>query len=134
MRRAKLSIAQEFISLDAEKKEALTELITEKKVTKSEVRRIIGHIKNGEKDEPIQSPFSRHSLEETRRHSIERIFTRYIASLKFCMMRLDEILDSLDENECVLNEMPMQYRRSIQMQIDSLMRVKSRTQRNLPPM
>lgn len=134
LRSAKLSMAQEFTSLDDEQKEKLTELITEDKISKNEIRHIIRHIKEQEKEATTQPFFSHYSLEETRRRGIDRAFAKYIALLRFCMMRLDEILDSLDENEWIVSDLLMQYRRSLHTQIDGLIRVKSRTQHSLPPM
>ena len=139
MRGAKLGMMQELLSLDGdEHAEALTELIVEKKVTtKSEVRRIVRQMKSfggskGEKRNLLaeQQPFSYYySVREVRQHVLDRAFSKFIASLKVCMIRLDEVLGSLDENdEWVVRETLMQCRRSIHNQIDSLIILKMRTQ------
>lgn len=160
LRSAKVGMFQELLALgcaDQNATEALTELIVEKKVTTtSEVRRIVRHAKGSqrgvgggkstfrleseaeeENGSRQQSPFPRYySARQVRQHVLDRAFSKYIASLKVCMMRLDEVLDSIDENEeWVVREMLMQYRKSIHQHIDSLIRLKARTQRllELPP-
>ncbi|MGI0090231.1 MAG: ParB/RepB/Spo0J family partition protein [Nitrososphaerales archaeon] len=147
LRGAKLGMAQELLSLgsDDEHTEALTELIIEKKVkTGSEVRRIIRHSMSshsiGEKENRNLLAEQRQQQEEddstyyystrdVRQHALDRAFNKYIASLKVCMMRLDEVLDSIDENEeWVVRETLMQYRGYVHKHIDSLIRLKMRTQ------
>ena len=89
------------------------------------------HNQQEEGEDGFQASFPRYySVQQIRQHVLDRAFTKYIATLKVCMMRLDEVLDSLDENkEWVVRETLMQYRKSVHNQIDSLIGLKMRTQR-----
>jgi hypothetical protein len=55
---------------------------------------------------------------------IERALMKSIASLKVCMMRLDDALDHLDDNEWLVRETLMQHRAFIHQQINSLLRLR----------
>lgn len=96
-----------------------------------ENKNILNHHNQQEEEDSFQTPFPRYySIEQIRQHVLDRAFSKYIATLKVCMMRLDEVLDSLDENkEWVVRETLMQYRKSVHNQIDSLIGLKMRTQR-----
>src|SRR5487761_1250045 len=76
-----------------------------------------------------QAPFSYHlPLHEVRHRVLDSAFRKYIVSLKLCMSRMDEVLDSLDKNgEWIAWEALIHYRKSIHGQIDSLMRLKKKT-------
>lgn len=124
------------MSLDGDDKEPLIELIIKRKITtSSEVRRIIREMRN---EKPLEAKSkadtsSFYALRETRQHILDRAFARYITALKLCLMRLDEIIDSLADDEWIVKYTFMQYRISINRQMESLMRLKKRTQHELPP-
>ncbi|MDG6995475.1 MAG: ParB/RepB/Spo0J family partition protein [Nitrososphaerota archaeon] len=163
LRSAKVGMAQEILPLvdDEQIAEVITELVVEGKVaTSSELRHIVSDMTKSccnrtdipkqlvprkrsefdckqEQEESDKSLFSyRFSMQEVRQHVLDRAFSKYIASLRLCMTRMDEVLDSLDENEeWVVRETLMQYRKSIHGQIDSLIRLKKKktaTSRFLP--
>lgn len=144
VRSAQVGMAQELLSLGEREDttEALTELIVKKKLTsRSEVRRLVLQAKRSlppagsgrhRLDDPGQPPPNYFSSKEIRQHTLDRAFSKYIATLKVCMMRMDDVLDSLDENdEWAVREILMQYRKLIHRHIDVLMRVKTRTRRLL---
>jgi hypothetical protein len=60
---------------------------------------------------------------------VERALMKCIASLKVCMMRFDDALDHLDDNEWLVREMLMQHRAFIHQQINSLLKLKRKIKR-----
>jgi ParB family chromosome partitioning protein len=128
-RRTTPSVAQELLSLDEEHRATLSKIIVEKKVTRSEVRRIIKQVREGYDAEPITSYYS---LEERRQRMIERALMKCIASSKVCMMRFDDALEYVDDNEWLVREMLMQHRAFIHWQIDNLLKLKRKIKRQPP--
>lgn len=136
LRSAKVGVAQELITLHSQElREELTAMIFEQRITSSrDVRRVVRDMNNNEKPVEMEQPFlSYYSGEEIRQNSLERTFGKYITSLKLCLLRLDEVLNSLSKDEWVVRDMLMQYRWNIHDQIDSLMMLKRKTSRMLPP-
>lgn len=158
VRSARVGMAEELLSLTRDNADehtigVLTDLIAKKQITKNEIRSIVKGMKSDhdmdsvlcntsafsdlevskeEEDRAIPVFRGYNYLQRVRQHIIERAFSKYTASLKVCLMRLDEVLDSLDnDGEWVMRETLMYYRRSIHRHIDSLMRLKTRTQRLL---
>ena len=155
LRSAKVGMAEEILPLvdDEEIAESMTELVVERKVTtSSELRQIVNDLsKNSrsraerkgesvprkqsdlehdqEQEPQDQAPLAYNfSMQEVRQHGLERAFSKYISSLKLCMTRMDEVLDSLDRNEeWVVWENLMHQRKSIHAQIDMLIRLKKKT-------
>jgi ParB family chromosome partitioning protein len=145
VRGAQVAMAEELLSL-TKKEDAtklLTDLIVKKKLTnRNEIRRFVRNAKRNllllegnKQKESFDSPqlFSNYySTREIRQHTLDRAFNKYIASLKVCMMRMDDVLDSIDENEeWVIRETLLQYRKRIHNLIDSLIVLKAKTQRML---
>jgi ParB family chromosome partitioning protein len=128
-RRTTPSVAQELLSLDEEHRATLSKIIVEKKVTRSEVRRIIKCVRAECDAELIASYYP---LEERSHRMINRILTKCITSLRVCMMRLDDALESVDKDEWVLREVLMQHRILLHQQIDSLLKLKKKIQFLLP--
>jgi ParB family chromosome partitioning protein len=138
LRGAKVGIAQELLSLDDEKqREAVGQLVINGEANREEIRYAIREIKNKSAQDSgllLPTPFySSNLLEEKRRRAIDKAFAKYITSFRICMMRLDEVLDSLDKDEWVLRSALMLHRRSVHQQIDSLMKLRKRTMYKLPP-
>jgi ParB family transcriptional regulator, chromosome partitioning protein len=122
--RKNASIAQELFSLDAQGKKRLTNLIVNQNLTRDSVREIISKLNYTAKDEePLQSYYS---TKMRRQHIMERMLTKCITSFKVCMMRIDEIVEYVDEDDWVLREVFMQYRQFAHQQIDSLLGVKKK--------
>ncbi|MEM3490063.1 MAG: hypothetical protein QXO75_10490 [Nitrososphaerota archaeon] len=61
-------------------------------------------------------------------HRIDRALARCIASLKVCMMRLDDALQYVDDDEWIVRELLMQRRSFIHQQVDNLLKLKKRIQ------
>lgn len=144
VRGAQVAIAEELLSL-SNKREAtkvLTDLIVEKKLTnRNEVRHLVTNAKRDllvhddsraklvTSSETYPSYFS---AREVRQHRLDRAFKKYIATLKVCMMRMDDVLNSFDDGEeWIVKETLLHYRKLIHKHIDSLLILEARTQRML---
>ncbi|MDG6919139.1 MAG: ParB/RepB/Spo0J family partition protein [Nitrososphaerota archaeon] len=133
LRGAKVGLAQELIPLDDEKREELTELIARTGLTKrSEVRRLVRKLAleayDGAPGTWRQRP-SEYEKTELRAHMIERTLAKCIASLKESMGRFDQVMSSLptdDKDFWILSEAIMWHRRSMNSQIDDLLRLRKR--------
>ncbi len=131
LRAAKLGVAQELLAANLNNDEdnfpnALAELVLNKKgLTTREMRRVV---REANRDEKIAAPRSYYSSMEIRGHVLDRAFNKYIASMKVCMMRLDEVLDTLDETqEWEVKEALFQHRILLHSQIDNLIRLRGKT-------
>jgi ParB family chromosome partitioning protein len=143
VRRAQVGMAQELLSLgetEGAATEALAELIANKKITdKNDVRRLVMLAKRNQRagkrvqvDDGVPIPSDRFSGREIRKHTLDRAFSKYIAALKVCMMRLDDVLDSIDEtDEWIVRELLLQYRKQVHKHIDGLIGLKVKTRRLL---
>jgi ParB family chromosome partitioning protein len=138
VRGAQVGLAQELLSLSEGEgtAEALTELIGKKRITsRTEVRQLVMQAKKNfhhedllQKDRSDQNSPGFFSSKEIRQHTVERAFSKYIATLKVCMMRMDDVLDSIDEDdEWAVREILMQYRKLVHKHIDILMKLKVKT-------
>jgi len=128
--RKSASIAQELFSVNDQGMKSLTNLIVDRNLTRDNVRKIINKLNctvNGEKS--LQSYYS---TTMRRQHIMERVLTKCITSFKVCMMRIDEIIDYVDEDEWILREVLMQYRQFTHRQIDSLLIVKKKIAARYP--
>jgi|SRR5215212_399292 len=123
--RKNASVAQELFALETKDKESLTNLIVDQNLTRENVRAIISKLNYKENDEePLLSYYSNKIKHQ---HIIERTLTKCIMSFKVCMMRIDQILDDVDdESDWLLREVLMEYRQSVHKEIDSLLRVKKK--------
>jgi len=126
-----VSAAQELLSLDEKQKASVSQIIAKRKVTKSEIRQVVRRLKQLDKID--DEPATLFNSIENRRLAIDRALAKYIASLKICMIREDDIIESLDADEWIVSEILKQYRRVIHRQIDKLMKLKRTTQQRLPP-
>ena len=149
LRSAKVGMVQEILPLVGvgDTAESMTKLVVERKVnTSSELRHIVNDMAKNSRPRPYsreenvarkmnsfeqelglndQASFS---SQEIRQHVLDRAFGKYISSLKLCMTRMDEVLDSLDRNEeWVVWENLMYHRKSVHAQIDMLIRLKKKT-------
>jgi ParB family transcriptional regulator, chromosome partitioning protein len=123
------SVAQELISLDEERRNEISKLILKTNMTSREVRGIVKNIKK-EEDESLFSIY--YSLDDKRQRVIERVLTKCIASFKVCMMRFDDALGYLDQDEWLLWDALMQYRSFTHQQIDSLLKLQKKIIRKSP--
>ncbi len=133
LRGAKLGLTQELESLEDEDRKAISAFILEAGLDRSEIRQIVKLVKEERKTEGAGPAIPYYVAEETRRRSLSRAISKFIASLEICMMRLDDIVNSLEESEWVVRDLLMHDRSSIHGQIDALMRLKRKIQHELPP-
>lgn len=114
------SVAQEILSLDDGLKRRLTDLIVNESVTRSQIRHIVRQVRvTGS-----TSDISFYALQERRQYSITRTFGRYIICLRLCLLRLDEVINSISDDEWVVKDMLTEHRRVIHNQIDHLVKMK----------
>jgi ParB family chromosome partitioning protein len=134
LRGAKVSLTQELFSLNEDDKNALAAFIAENQhLARDDVRLVAQLIKRGEGINLARAPLSGYAEEEARRHYLERVVGKFISILEVCEMRLDEVLDNLEKDEWVLREILAQQRMLIHDQIDSLMKLRRRFRRHMPP-
>lgn len=135
LRSAKVSLAQELLSLGDDDKMALTSFIAESKLaTSSDVRRVVRLVKTGEGlGQTTPDYLSYYTVQEARLHSLDRVIGKIIASLEVCKMRMDDVLNTMDKDEWVIKDILIQYRVSIHNQVDTLMKLRRRMRRELPP-
>jgi ParB family chromosome partitioning protein len=135
-RRKNPSIAQELLSLDAEDRDRVAQLIIHdrKEATHREVRNIVRHVKEHDSDELdfLESEYQ-HSMEEQRGNSLGRVLAKCIAALKLYMERLDDIYEHVDEDEWVVRDMLMRHRWVIDQEVNGLMNLRRKTMRCPPP-
>ena len=132
-RRIAPSIASELVPLDEETQIELGEYITERKtVTRTEVREFIRHSKGSRarkgREIPRPSPTS-YELMELRTHIIDRTLAKCVASLKESQLRFDDAMSALedkDERSWVIKEALTWHRRSINSQLDDLLRLRKK--------
>lgn len=124
------SVAQEILSLDEDQRQTVLELIVDKKVTRRRIRHIVKQVRE---DHGSELNLHNYSKDEKRQLVINRILTKYITSLRICMMRLDDALDTVDEGEWLVREILGQHRSFIHNQIDRLLKFKKILQRVSPP-
>jgi len=133
LRGAKVGLTQELEALDGDDMKAVTSLITEAGLTRGDIRQVVRLMKEDSRAEPTKPAISYYVAAEVRQRSLVRAIGKFIASLEVCMMRLDDIVNSLDESEWVVRDILTQNRSSIHGQIDALMKLKRKIQRELPP-
>lgn len=118
--------AQELLSLDSEDMIRLSSSVAGKSLTRDHVRLIVRSLKENADDHLFRRDYS---SKERRQHMMERTLTRCIASFKVCMIRIDEILDSVEEDDWMLREVLMHYRNATHQQIDKLLYLKKKLSR-----
>ncbi|MDG6943088.1 MAG: ParB/RepB/Spo0J family partition protein [Nitrososphaerota archaeon] len=133
LRGAKVGVAQELIPLDNGQREELVELIARAGLSKrSEVRRLVRKLTVEDNDYgpgAWRRGLSAYERTEVRAHMIERTLAKCIASLKENMGRFDHAMSSLpadDEDSWILSEALMWHRRSMNSQMDDLLRLRKR--------
>lgn len=121
---ASVSTLQEVIALQDEfTRSELAELIVQDNLRRDNVRRIVRHIKNVEEkdDEVISNTY------ENLTDSYDIAIKKSIAVLKTTLIRLDEIINSIDKNSkysWILRDLLLENRKSVHRQIDSLYKLR----------
>jgi ParB family transcriptional regulator, chromosome partitioning protein len=120
-----LSQAREMTGLAVEDQLALAEDITKNNLSSRAVKRIVAEIKSAEVQAGPFSPYSE-AKSAQRMQQIERTLNKCIASLKTSMLRFDEIIEQIDEDEWILRETLTDHRRQLHKQVDSLLKLRKR--------
>jgi ParB family chromosome partitioning protein len=125
-RRITPSVAQELLSLDEGVKEQIGEFATKERITVQVARRLVRHIKE---ERSVYELWSQPSLaEDEHTQKIERAIRaidKCLASLRVCLMRVDDVVDSFEE-EWMLREIMMVHRIAIHGMIDNLIKLKKK--------
>lgn len=125
-RRIAPSIAQELLSLGDGMTENLAEIVVKESLTRREVRHIVRRVRAGYEADPFPNLGY---LEDRRQHMIDRALSKYIVSLKLCLMRMGDALHDV-EDEFFIRQILLECRMSVNRHLDSLYRLRKRTQRN----
>jgi ParB family chromosome partitioning protein len=117
------SVAQELLNLDEEEAKKVTELIVERRVTRSEVRTMVRRVREGRELDPPY-PWQVSSNTERGSRGVERALNRCIAALKICLYRVNEAVEDVEDWQ--MKEILWQHREGLNRQIDSLIRLKKK--------
>ena len=128
------SIGEEIMSLGEEgERIELGRRAIEEKLSRSEVRNLVKHIKNEDEAVDYSSfvdsiPYSYSDLERQQR-STDRALAKSIAALKVALYRIDDSLDIL-ESGWVIRELLFEHRKAIHSQIDALIKLRKRVSKH----
>jgi ParB family chromosome partitioning protein len=130
------SHAQELRGLNEEDSLRISEIVVESRISAKQVRNIVKRTKTEGRDlSSFDSFFSEPlPIDETERrlYQIDRKFGKCIAALKAMMIRFDEVIDTLDEeNEWAIRQLLLEDRNLLHQHIDNMMRMKQKTRRTL---
>lgn len=123
--RKSVSVLEELLPLPEEDRLQLCELAATGNMTKEEMRHAVDVVRVARK----KSEESYYSIQDRKRKLIERAIIGYITSFKICMIRLDEVLNSIDEDEWLTREVLLEQRALIHKQVDILLKLRKRSRR-----
>jgi ParB family chromosome partitioning protein len=131
-RRITPTIAQELVTLKPEEAIKLSETITRDKLTRREVRLFRRRASNLFQSVDDLQPNYFDTMVERRRQHIHRALGQSVAALRVCLMRVDDVIDYLD-NEWVVKESLFELRKSLHKHIDDLLVLRKKLEVSLPP-
>ncbi len=115
-------VAEELAFLDPSDVSAKFQLLTRGDATRSEVRKRIDQLKRAEMGEGGATLPG-----EAAHRKIRRAMSRSMASLKVCMMQIDDAIDSLDEDEWpARRDALIRYRSQLHQFIDEIIAMQKR--------
>jgi ParB family transcriptional regulator, chromosome partitioning protein len=117
------SQASELLGLDREEQSLLSDLVAGTKVPSKTVRRLAKEIKS------YQDPFEAPDIREMKDRHIQRTLSKCILLLKTTLIRLDDVIQHMDENNWMAREVIMTDRTVIHDQIDRLIKLRIRLNR-----
>ena len=112
------SQAYELLGLEEDEQRALSDFVAKNKVPSKMVRKLAKEVKSN------QDPFSMFNPHEPSDRRIYKTLQKTILLLKTTMIRLDDIIDHVDEENWVLKETLAAQRVAIHQQIDELIRLR----------
>jgi ParB family chromosome partitioning protein len=131
-RRMTPSVAQELVTLKPDEAIRLSEIITRDKLTRREVRLFKRKASNLFRSTENLQPNYFDNMVERRRQHIHRALGQSVAALRVCLMRVDDIIDYVD-NEWVVKESLFELRKSLHNHIDDLLVLRKKLEFTLPP-
>lgn len=128
------SQVRDLVGMSEDKQRKAIELIVEQQLSSRNVRRTVEQVL-GEYagDQSLEMESYRLPSAERRISELNRALGKCIASLKMSLMKFDDALDNVDENEWVIRESLMQHRQFLHQQIDTILKLKRRLRRAPPP-
>jgi ParB family chromosome partitioning protein len=126
------SSAAELIGLNEDIQESVAEVIIDQHLTSREVRRFVKAMK----DTPCSlqaaafSEGKRSALEDSSR-TIDGSLRRAISALKITMVRLDEVIEHMDQDGWMVSQTVGEYRRLLHQQVDTLTKMRLKRKRAL---
>jgi len=125
------SVAQELLSLDEGLREQIGEFVIKERATVQKVRRVIKRLK--EEKNVYELWLQPRLVKDENLRKIERAIDKCLSALKLCLMRIDDVLNSFEE-DWMLRETLMRHRVGIHEMIDNLIKLKKKQQHliNIP--
>jgi ParB family chromosome partitioning protein len=129
--RITVAAAQELHSLQAPEAEKFVELIQSDRISSKEVRNIVRHrLSTNDYASGFFAEESMESKTDKRVRKIDRVLSRCIASLRVSLMRFDETLGYLPNEEWVVREILMEQRSLLHERVDQLLSLKSKLRKD----
>lgn len=123
------SHAAELKGLDEDQQLTIAHLIVEQHVSSREVRKMAKRAKLEGFETAFSGPRTELSSSDRDVHAMERTLGRCIAAVKVTMMRFDDVLADVGDEQWAVKESLLESRWVIHQQIDNLLRLKKKTQR-----
>ena len=122
-RRIAPSLAEELLGLGSSEARELASQIEMEGMTRSDIRKKIKQLGGRESDDVNHS----YEEEEVALRRIDRSMSKCRASLKVCLMQIDDIIENLEEDEwLVRREALVHYRKMIHQFIDEIIALEKR--------
>ncbi len=125
-----LAQARELFALRPQQQKTVARLIEAEKLTSRQVKSVAATLKKTGYEGAFfdSKPYS---AQERKLEEADRIMGKCLASLKVCLLRFDECIDQVDEDEFILKESLVSHRMSLNHQIDNLIRLRKRVKQAL---
>jgi ParB family chromosome partitioning protein len=132
-RQTNASVVLELLSIeDKDQRHILADETIYNNLTRQEVRNLL-HNDVSESFDSVSNTI-RYSQNEILLHEKEKAFFRFITALKIALMRLDDTLEAMDQDDWVLWHNLMHYRIEVHREIDDLIILRKKTRINFDRM
>jgi len=129
-RRKNPSLAEEIMTIrDTGLREQLVDLSSDMDLSSKDIRRIGSGIVSEKLASDIAGLQQYRTTDERKHRVINNAIQRTVIALRIAMHRLDDVIDSVGEEEWVLKEILLQQRQSLHTQIDLVGNLKKRFER-----